>query len=132
MGWDLYSRKNNSYFRVTMYGWPRLRMALRFLGADVSRMSVYNDGSYVPARVAESWAIAIENGLDSLNLAIVKDRSRALESLFEGNNPYSLWFIGEFESCNLSWHSSTQTECWHVLGVFCVESELLRAFHSFL
>lgn len=74
MGWDLYSRRNNCYFRVTQYAWYRLEMALEFLGADISRMSEYNDGSYVPARVAESWAKAIENGVDTLKLAIVKDR----------------------------------------------------------
>jgi len=52
MGFDLYSRKNKSYFRVTQGFWPHLRMALVFLGADVSRMALCNEGDYVPAKSA--------------------------------------------------------------------------------
>ncbi len=73
MGWDLCSRSNTREFHVLMYDWPRLCMTLDFLGADVTEMAEYNDGSYVPARVADSWADAIERGIDSLKMAIVKD-----------------------------------------------------------
>ena len=71
MGFDLFSRKNKSYFRVTQGFWPHLRMALVFLGADVSRMALYNEGDYVPAKVARQWAAAIEKGVDGLSMAVV-------------------------------------------------------------
>lgn len=71
MGFDLCSRKNDSYFRVVEGFWPHLRMALEFLGADVSRMAVDNSGQYVPAKVAREWAEAIEKGVDGLKMAVV-------------------------------------------------------------
>jgi len=76
MGWDLCGRRNESYFRVNLYGWPRLRLALGFLGADTEKMATDNSGKYVPAAVAKRWAEAIERGIDSLSLAVIAPRSR--------------------------------------------------------
>ena len=39
MGHDLYTRGEKDYFRVNMYGWPRLTFALEFLGADIEKMA---------------------------------------------------------------------------------------------
>ncbi|MBN1677873.1 MAG: hypothetical protein JW880_04975 [Candidatus Thermoplasmatota archaeon] len=75
MGWDLYGRKEESYFRVNLYVWPRLGLALYFLGADTEKMATDNSGKYVPAATARAWADAIEEGIDSLGLAIISDSS---------------------------------------------------------
>jgi hypothetical protein len=78
MGWDLYSRKNDSYFRATSYGWSQLAGALEVLGADIHRMASYNEGDYVPAKVAASWAASIERGIDSLEQSVIDDPDIAL------------------------------------------------------
>ena len=74
MGWDLYSRGEKHYFRVSFYNWWRLMFALEFVGADIEKMATDNSGKYVPAAVARKWATAIEGGVDGLQIAIISDR----------------------------------------------------------
>lgn len=73
MGWDLYARRGGGYFRVSLYSWPRLALALSFLGADTEKMASDNSGKYVPAAVARQWGEAIERGIDKLRMAVVRD-----------------------------------------------------------
>ncbi len=73
MSHDLYTRGEKDHFKVNMYGWPRLRLALEFLGADAEKMVTDNSGTYVPAATAREWASAIEQGIDGLCTVVVKD-----------------------------------------------------------
>lgn len=73
MGWDLYSRKNGSYFRATGGGWEQLRGVLELLGANTEKMACFNEGDYVPANVAASWALRIERGIETLEQVVIGD-----------------------------------------------------------
>jgi hypothetical protein len=73
MGWDLTSRGDKHYFRVNAWAWPKLAMALEFLGADIEKMATDNSGKFVPAGVAREWASVIETGIDSLRIAVARD-----------------------------------------------------------
>lgn len=72
MGWDLVPRSRMEPFHVTMYAWLHVvANALEHSGADMDKFAYSNDGDYVPAKVARSWADSLEKGISDLKIAVI-------------------------------------------------------------
>jgi len=55
-----------------MYAWLHVvANALEHSGADMDKFGYSNDGDYVPARVAKSWADSLEKGICDLKVAVI-------------------------------------------------------------
>lgn len=79
MGMDLIARRNRRRigYHANWTGWSMISGALSLLGADMAEMAGSNDGDYVTASTARSWASCIRAALsdDSLKMVQVSDPS---------------------------------------------------------
>lgn len=72
MGWDLVPVSRVEPIHVNMHWWLHVvANALEHLGADMDFFGYTNDGDYVPADVARTWADTLEKGMDDLKIAYV-------------------------------------------------------------